>query len=41
MGEHFDTPAMRKDGSEFLIRASLAVIESPAGMHAICVIREV
>ncbi len=39
MGEHLDTPGVRKDGSEFPIRAALSAIESPEGLVVICSIR--
>ena len=41
MGEHLDTPAIKKDGTEILIRASLSAIESATGLVVICVIRAV
>ncbi len=39
MGEHSDTPAVKKDGTEFNIRAALSAVDSSAGMVVICVIR--
>ena len=39
MGEHLDTPAMTKSGTEISIRAALSAIESPTGTVVICVIR--
>lgn len=41
MGEHLETPAVRKDGSEFLIRATLSAIESPSGLVVVCAIRPI
>ena len=41
MGEHLQTPAVRKDGGEFLIRASLSAIKGPNGPVVTCVIRKV
>ncbi|MDR3691863.1 MAG: PAS domain S-box protein [Fimbriimonas sp.] len=40
MGEHQDTPAMKKDGTEISIRATLSAIEAPSGLVVICVIRQ-
>ena len=40
MGEHQDTPALRKDGVEISIRAALSAIETPTGLVVICVIRQ-
>ena len=39
MGEHLSTPALKRDGSEFLIRASLSTVTAPRGPLIICVIR--
>lgn len=39
MGDHLDTYACRKDGSEFLIRASLSPLNSDAESLAICAVR--
>jgi len=41
MGEHLETPAVRKDGSEFPIRAALSAISTPTGLVIICAIRPV
>ncbi|MGV3618523.1 MAG: PAS domain S-box protein [Fimbriimonas sp.] len=41
MGEHLETPALRKDGTEFLVRASLSAIPTPSGLLVTCVLREV
>lgn len=40
MGEHMTTHALRKDGTEFLIAASLNTVKSSGGVLVICVIRE-
>lgn len=39
MGEHLETPAVRKDGTEFQIRASLSAIDTPDGLVVTCAIR--
>lgn len=39
MGEHLATPAMRKDGSEMLVRAALSAIATSSGMLITCVLR--
>ena len=41
MGEHLATVAVRKDGEEFSIAASLAPIETPNGRIVTCFVREV
>jgi len=41
MGEHLETPAVRKDGSEFPVRAALSAIETPSGLLVTCVVRPV
>lgn len=41
MGEHLDTPAIRRNGEEFRIRASLSAIQTPTGLIVMCSIREV
>jgi PAS domain S-box-containing protein len=41
MGSHLETPALRKDGTEFLIRASLSAINTPNGLLITCAIRAV
>jgi PAS domain S-box-containing protein len=41
MGVHLETPAVRKDGTEFLIRAALSAMTTPSGMIITCVIRSV
>ena len=40
MGEHMTTVALRKDGTEFLIAASLNTVKSRGGTLVICAIRE-
>ena len=39
MGEHLATPALRKDGTEFLIAASLSGFETRAGVLVTCIVR--
>jgi len=39
MGEHLETPAIKKDGTEFPIRASLSAIQTPDGLTVMCVVR--
>jgi len=41
MGTHKDTPALHKDGTEFLIRASLSAIQRPSGLMVTCAVRVV
>lgn len=41
MGEHLETPALRKDGTEFKIRAALSAITAPEGLMVTCMIRAV
>lgn len=41
MGEHLATVAVRKDGEEFAIAASLAPLDTPNGQIVICFVREV
>lgn len=41
MGQHLDTPAMHKDGSEFPVRASLSAMSSTRGTIVICIVRPV
>jgi PAS domain S-box-containing protein len=41
MGEHLETPALRKDGTEFLVRATLSAMPTPNGLLVTCVLREV
>lgn len=41
MGEHLETPAVRKDGSEFPVRASLSAIETNNGVIVTCAVRPV
>ena len=41
MGEHYDTPALHKDGSEFLIRAVLSPFAVPEGTLVSCLIKPV
>lgn len=41
MGEHLDTPAVAKDGTEFPVRAALSAITTPTGMLVTCVVRAV
>ena len=40
MGNHHETPALRKDGTEFPVRAALSAIQTPNGLIVMCVIRE-
>jgi PAS domain S-box-containing protein len=40
MGEHMTTVALRKDGTEFLIAASLNTVKSSGGRLVVCVVRE-
>lgn len=40
MGEHVDTPAVRKDGTEILIRAALSMVETSRGTIVICAVRK-
>ena len=39
MGQHLDTPAFRKDGTEFLVRAALSTIDSSSGKIVMCAVR--
>jgi len=39
MGEHLETPALHRDGSEFFIRASLSAMNGPEGLVVICALR--
>ncbi|MGV3617438.1 MAG: PAS domain S-box protein [Fimbriimonas sp.] len=41
MGEHLETPALRKDGTEFFVRATLSAMPTPSGLLVTCVLREV
>ncbi|MHB8636412.1 MAG: PAS domain S-box protein [Fimbriimonadaceae bacterium] len=41
MGEHLSTPALKANGVEFEIRASLATVATPTGTLIICAIRPV
>ncbi len=41
MGVHMKTPAKRKDGSEFLMRASLSVVQSSGGLLTFCIVRPI
>lgn len=41
MGKHLSTPALRKDGSEFPIRAALSGIQTPNGLVVMCAIRAI
>jgi PAS domain S-box-containing protein len=41
MGEHLETPAVKKDGTEFRIRAALSAINSPTGLIVTCAVRPV
>ncbi len=41
MGGHVRTPAIKKDSTEFLIRASLTAIETQSGTVVMCTIRAV
>lgn len=39
MGEHLQTPAVRKNGEEFQVRAALSAIPSTSGLVVTCVVR--
>jgi PAS domain S-box-containing protein len=39
MGAHADTTALRKDGTEFPMRAALSATQSPEGLIVTCIIR--
>ena len=39
MGEHLATPALHKDGTEILVRATLSAMSSPSGLLVTCVLR--
>jgi len=39
MGEHLATPALKQDGTEFHIRASLSAVATPTGLLITCAIR--
>lgn len=41
MGEHLATVAVRRDGEEFAIAATLAAVDTPAGKLVTCFVREV
>lgn len=41
MGEHLETPALKKDGTEFRVRAALSAITAEDGLLITCVLREV
>jgi len=41
MGEHLETPAIKRNGEEFLVRASLSVITTPDGLIITCAVRAV
>lgn len=41
MGEHLDTPALHKSGTEFPVRASLSAIPTPSGLIVTCVVRPI
>lgn len=41
MGEHLETPALRKDGTEFLVRATLSALATPSGLLVTCVLRAI
>lgn len=41
MGEHLETHALRKDGTEILVRGALSAMPTPAGLLITCVLREV
>lgn len=40
MGQHLQTPALRKDGVEFMVRAALSAMKTPAGYLVTCVLRQ-
>jgi PAS domain S-box-containing protein len=39
MGEHLSTPALKRDGTEFAIRAALSAVNTPAGLVVMCAVR--
>lgn len=41
MGKHLSTPALRKDGTEFPVRAALSGIQTPKGLVVMCAIRAI
>lgn len=41
MGEHLDTPAVRKDNTEMTVQASLSAVNTPTGLLVICAVRPV
>jgi hypothetical protein len=41
MGEHLATPALKQDGTEFQIRASLSAVTTPPGLLIMCAIRPI
>ncbi|WP_025229448.1 PAS domain S-box protein [Fimbriimonas ginsengisoli] len=41
MGEHLQTPALRKDGKEIIVRAALSAIPTPNGLLVTSVLRAV
>jgi len=40
MGEHLQTPGLRKDGVEILVRAAISAIATPTGLVVTCVLRK-
>jgi len=40
MGEHLETPALRRDGTEILVRAALSAMNTPSGLIVTCVVRQ-
>ncbi len=41
MGSHLETPALHKDGTEFLVRASLSALSTPTGTLVTCALRAI
>lgn len=41
MGEHRSTVALRKDGKEFSVAATLSAVKVESGMNVLCIVREV
>lgn len=40
MGEHLETPALHRGGTQFYVRAALSAIETPEGLVVICTLRK-
>ncbi len=41
MGQHLETPALRKDGQEIPVRATLSAVETREGLLVTCVVRPI